>query len=228
MNAVVAGADPEERDIYAFALRQAGLSVRHQARLDGAIRAWSDDPADLLLAVRPDPEGLPEQIDRFRGLSHAPLILLMDSPGSLIQLQCVRAGADLILTLPVEPRLVASYGLNLLRRVSGLRTSTLPALEVVGLKLDPSARSVQVGGGPPTHLTPLEFRLLFLLLTHPGQVLPTEDLIERVWGYSESGSRDLVRGLIRRLRLKLGDSADSPRYLETVSGVGYRLRASQD
>lgn len=224
MNAVIAGEDPEERDIYAFALRQAGLSVRHQARLEAAIQGWSDEPADLLLVVRPAGEGLPERVDRFRGHSNAPLILLMDSPGSQLQLQCVRSGTDIILSLPVEPRLVASYALNLLRRVTGLRNSALPSLEVAGLYLDPASRSVQLGDGPPIHLTPLEFRLLFLLLTHPGQVIPTEELIERVWGYSEPGSKDLVRGLIRRLRVKLGESADSPRYLETVPGVGYRLK----
>lgn len=223
MNAVVTGSDPEERDIYAFALRQAGLSVRHCPRLSEAIRDWADDPVDLLLAVRPAEGELPGLIDRFRGLSSVPLVLLMDAPGSQLHLQCIRSGADLILSLPVEPRLVASYSLNLLRRGSGLLASALPALEVAGLQLDPSSRSVRRENDQPVHLTPLEFRLLFLLLTHSGQVIPTDDLIERVWGYSESGSRDLVRGLVSRLRVKLGDSAESPRYIETIAGVGYRI-----
>jgi len=112
--------------------------------------------------------------------------------------------------------------------VAGQSPSALPVVEVEGLKLAPAARTVTLHDGEPIHLTPLEFRLLFLLLSHRGQVIPTEDLIERVWGYAETGSRDLARGLVSRLRSKLDDPAEAPRFIETIPGVGYRLRDSGD
>jgi two-component system KDP operon response regulator KdpE len=228
MNVVISGQDPEERDVYGFALKLAGLSLVHRPRLTDAVRRWPEEAADLLLAVQPSTDDLPFVIDRFRGQSPAPLVLLLDSPTGQLHLQCIRAGADLILSLPIEPRLVAAYCLNLIRRVAGQSPSALPVVEVEGLKLAPAARTVTLHDGEPIHLTPLEFRLLFLLLSHRGQVIPTEDLIERVWGYAETGSRDLARGLVSRLRSKLDDPAEAPRFIETIPGVGYRLRDSGD
>jgi len=224
MNVVISGDDPEERDVYGFALKLAGLSVLQRPRLADAIRRWPEGQADLLLAVRPSADDLPVVVDRFRAQSQAPLVLLLDGATSQLHLQCIRAGADLLLNLPMEPRLVAAYCLNLIRRGAGLSPAALPTLEIEGLKLAPAARTVSIRQGEPIHLTPLEFRLLFLLMSHRGQVIPTEELIERVWGYAETGSRDLARGLVSRLRTKLDDTADSPRFIETIPGVGYRLR----
>jgi two-component system KDP operon response regulator KdpE len=142
----------------------------------------------------------------------------------LTPLRCVKAGADLALNLPIEPRLLAAYCLNLLRRSAGLSPNALPTIEVGPLRLIPATRTVSVAGSEPIRLTPLEFRLLFLLMSHRGHVVETEELVERVWGYADSGSRDLARGLISRLRTKLGDDAKDSRFIETIAGVGYRIR----
>lgn len=224
MHVVLIADDPEERDLYSYALRQSGLTVRPRIHLARSIDQWLDDPADLLLAVRPEERDLPRLVEQFRQLSAAPLVLLMDSAKSSTQLRCVQLGADLALLMPIDPRLLAAYCLNLIRRSSGLPASSLPVLQVGALHLQPSDRTVTVADGEPIRLTQLEFQLLFLLMTHRGQVIPTDDLIERVWGYAESGSRDLARGLVSRLRAKLGDSPQEPTYLETIPGVGYRLR----
>jgi DNA-binding response OmpR family regulator len=58
-------------------------------------------------------------------------------------------------------------------------------------------------------------------MTNRGQVLPTETIVERVWGYSGEGDRDLVRGLISRLRRKIEADVENPRFIQTVPGVGY-------
>lgn len=225
LGAIVVGDDPEERELYAFALRQAGLAVQPRGQLAETVSAWADQPGDLLLALKPQTEDLVGLTSAFRRNGPAPLILLLESSTASQELALLRAGADLILRDPTDPRVVAAYCLSLLRRSSGLPASALPALSAGGLTLDPASRSVTPSGGSPTRLTPLEFRLLYLLLTHNGQVLPTEDLIERVWGYADMGTPDLVRGLVSRLRRKLGDTPNDPRYIETVPGLGYRLRA---
>jgi DNA-binding response OmpR family regulator len=61
-------------------------------------------------------------------------------------------------------------------------------------------------------------------MMHRGQVLPTESIVERVWGYSGQGDRELVRGLISRLRAKLETDPRNPYYILTVPGVGYSFR----
>jgi DNA-binding response OmpR family regulator len=58
-------------------------------------------------------------------------------------------------------------------------------------------------------------------MTHRGQVLPAEIIVERVWGYSGRGDKELVRGLVSRLRSKIEPDPRSPQYIRTVPGVGY-------
>jgi DNA-binding response OmpR family regulator len=92
------------------------------------------------------------------------------------------------------------------------------------LVLDPATRTVEVSGRPSQRLTHLEFRLLYTLMMHQGQVIPTETLVERVWGYSGQGDRDLVRGLVSRLRAKVEVDARNPQYILTIPGVGYSFK----
>jgi two-component system response regulator RegX3 len=226
LEVVLVAEEPEERDLYAYALRQAGLTVHTRIHPRPTIGDWADRPSDLLVLVRPGSKDLLRLVEQFRIAAAAPLVLLLDGPTSALQLRCVQLGADLVLPTPIDPRLLAAYCLNLVRRGAGLAASSLPMLDVGGLRLEPADRTVSVGDGEPVRLTQLEFQLLLLLMTHKGQVIPTDDLVERVWGYAETGSRDLVRGLVSRLRAKLGDSPQAPTYVETVPGVGYRLRAT--
>jgi DNA-binding response OmpR family regulator len=94
-------------------------------------------------------------------------------------------------------------------------------LKLGAVELEPSVRSVRVGQRKPQHLTQLEFRMLHLLMTHRGQVITPDVIVDRVWGYAESGSRELVRGLISRVRAKIEPDPNNPRYIRTVAGVGY-------
>jgi DNA-binding response OmpR family regulator len=98
---------------------------------------------------------------------------------------------------------------------------SLPTLSQSGLTLDAVSRVVEVDDQRPRRLTHLEFRLLYALMSHRGQVLPTETIVERVWGYSGRGDKELVRGLVSRLRGKIETEPRQPRYVHTVPGVGY-------
>jgi DNA-binding response OmpR family regulator len=69
-----------------------------------------------------------------------------------------------------------------------------------GISLDPETRTVHLPDKASKHLTLLEFRLLYILMTNTNQVLPIDMIVERVWGYEGHGNRELVRGLVRRLR----------------------------
>ena len=112
----------------------------------------------------------------------------------------------------------------LMRRAIGVTVFNLPNFTVGDLDLDTSVRTVQVKDEAPKHLTRLEFRLLYTFMVHRGQVLSTDTLVERVWRYSGSGDRELVRGLVKRLRAKIEPDPHFPRYILTIPGVGYRLQ----
>ncbi len=93
-----------------------------------------------------------------------------------------------------------------------------------GLKLNPSSRIVTIEGQPDKRLTHLEFRLLHTLMVNRDLVLPTDTIVDKVWGYT-SGDRDLVRGLISRLRYKIEPDPRQPRFIITEPGLGYSLRS---
>ncbi|HZT99746.1 MAG TPA: response regulator transcription factor, partial [Ktedonobacteraceae bacterium] len=92
---------------------------------------------------------------------------------------------------------------------------------IVGPVTLDAMRHEVVREGIKVRLTPTESRLLRLLLTHTGQVLTTDVIIERVWGYDEVGDSGLVKTHIRHLRQKVEPDPNRPQYIMTVPGVGY-------
>ena len=138
------------------------------------------------------------------------------------------AGTDIVIQRPFSARLLVSQMRALLRRSGGVPLVALPALSLSGLTLDPATHSVCLQDLPPRRLTHLEFRLLYTLMVHRGQVLPTDIIVQRVWGYAEeSGSRELVRGLISRLRSKVEPDPRLPRFIRTFPGVGYSFEVGE-
>jgi DNA-binding response OmpR family regulator len=126
---------------------------------------------------------------------------------------------------PYSPRLLLMQLRALIRRSRSLAGPLLPTLTVGELRLDPTTRSVQVQDRTARHLTQLEFRLLYTLMVHQGQILPTATIVERVWGYDGEGSSQLVRQVVSRLRAKIEEDPRNPRSIITVPGVGYQLVA---
>jgi DNA-binding response OmpR family regulator len=201
-----------------------GLEVRQHSDVQRCLDQWTHQPADLVLWLQPKQSMLLANIRQLRQISEAPLMIADETAPISLQIEAVRAGVDYYFDRLLDPRLCAAYCLNILRRSGGLAVGSLPALQLAGLALDPSTRSCKVDDGESIHLTQLEFKLIYLLMTYNGQVLPIEILIEKVWGYEDFGSSDLVRGLISRLRAKISDPPDKPRFIETIPGFGYRFR----
>lgn len=222
MQAILVTDDGDERDVYTFALRHAGLAVSPSGDLNQVVATWLDRPADLVVfASRAADKGLLRDVAALRGVTDVPLILLLDSPAEWLTLELVRSGVDLVLARPVAPLVLGAYAQSLQRRAGVTAAFAIPTLDLKDFALDPATRSVRSTGGESQRLTQLEFRLLYLLMTNRGQVMPTELIVERVWGYSGEGDRDLVRGLISRLRKKIETDPDHPVIIQTVPGVGY-------
>jgi DNA-binding response OmpR family regulator len=227
MQAVVIATDPDERDILTFVLRHAGMAVAASGEPKRLLSKWEDHPADIILVALG--EGVsPLDITReVRAVTQVPLCILSDILPERILTQALHAGADVILTRPASPQMVAAQLTSMLRRANAVPAFVLPSFNLGTINLDPSTRTVTVEGMEPKRLTQLEFRLLYVLMTNRGQVLPMDIIVEKVWGYSGEGNRDLVRGLISRLRHKIERNPDVPVFLETVSGVGYRFKIDE-
>lgn len=224
MQAFLIAGDSDEREVLTFVLRRAGLAVSPSGDLARILANWSELPADLIILAGGEAAGLEAQISAVRSVTEVPLLLLVDAPTEARLIALLRGGADMVLPRPVSPQLLAEYARVVLRRSGAVPAFMLPRLDLEEISLDPATRTVVVSGREACRLTQLEFRLLYVLMTHRDQVVPTEAIVERVWGYSGEGDRDLVRGLVSRLRHKIEPDPDKPRFIETLSGVGYRFR----
>jgi DNA-binding response OmpR family regulator len=226
MKILVVDDDLELLSLIAFALRQAGYFAVEAADGPAAIAAIETERPDLVVLDYnlPRMNGL-EVLKRIRAEeSGIPVMMLTVRSDEEDLVRALDHGADDYLTKPFSPRTLLARIRALLRR-AGVEA---PAPVVCGdLTLDGENRAVTVLDGEPTPLTKLEYRLLQILVAHVGHTVPVERLTAHVWGFRGAGDRQLLKQLVHRLRQKVERDPASPRYLITVPGVGYVLRADR-
>ena len=227
MYALLLAHNADESAVLRLVLQRAGFASRVTTDLDSSIQDLQDKPSDLILLAFKDQVAI-EKIHELRALTEVPIILVSKPIQEDLHVDLLEAGVDLVIYRPFSARILISQLRSLMRRAVGVSVFNLPNFTVGDLILDPSVRTVQVKEQPATHLTRLEFRLLYTLMVHRGQVLSTEILVERVWRYSGRGDRDLVRGLVKRLRAKIEPDSAHPIYILTIPGVGYKLQEPGD
>ena len=227
MHALIVSMDPDEASILSLVLQRVGLDRTASKDLGKALENWAERPGDLIV-VALDLESDPlEVMRRIRSTTEAPTVVILDGVSESRHVQLLDAGADLVVPRPYSARLLIGLTRTLMRRSRGLPVFGLPGLALGAITLDPGSRTVRVSGGPPRRLTNLEFRLLYTLMIHRDQVLPPDIIVERVWGYGGPGDRELVRGLISRLRAKVEPVPSRPQYIVTVAGVGYSFESGE-
>ena len=197
-------------------VRTAGDGV---AALD-AIRCWAPDLVVLDLML-PGIDGV-EICKRMRAYSEAYVLMLTARSEEIDRIIGLTVGADDYMTKPFSPRELVARVKALTRRprtgASGPRSALARGLEV-----DESRRLVRVDGCV-VELTALEFNLLAALASEPGIVVTRAKLLDQVWETTFVADDHIVDVHIANVRRKLGDDPASPRFVETVRGVGYRVR----
>ena len=190
---------------------------------DGLELARELDPPVVLLDLNlPGLDGL-EVCRRLRQFSDAYIVMLTGRDDEVDKLVGLSAGADDYVVKPFSGReLVARVRAMLRRPRSG---GPSDALRRIGdLEIDTRARDVRAGGRA-VELTRIEFDLLDALSAEPRVVFSRDQLLQRVWGPTWFGDDHVVDVHLSKLRQKLGDDPQNPRYISTVRGVGYRFEA---
>jgi DNA-binding response OmpR family regulator len=219
-------ADDEEniRALVADYLKNDGYDVITATTGEEAVDLVANAAPDLvILDVRlPGIDGF-EALRRIRRHSDVFVIMLTARTDESDTLVGLEVGADDYVTKPFSPRELVARVRAMLRRTRG-EPRLDQALPFDGLSVDEARREVLVDG-VIAPLTALEFDLLAALASAPGRVFTRRQLIERVWGWDFYGEERVVDVHVRNLRKALGDAADSPRFISTVRGVGYKLTA---
>ena len=220
MYALLIANDQDDIAIFSAMLQQAGLAVTTMKNFDKAMQNWPERPVDIILLAlsQPSPQ---DQVRQIRTEAKVPLLLALNTLDEPLHCELLRLGAALVINPPFSIKLLIAQIRVLMRRASTVPAFSLSSLSASGLTLDPVIRTVEVPGRGPQRLTHLKFHLLYTLMASHGQIIPTETIVERVWGYAGQGGRDLVRGLVSRLRNKVERNPRKPKYILTISGVGY-------
>jgi DNA-binding response OmpR family regulator len=222
LNIFIIGDDVKSVNILTFILRQEGYDVTSVVDRTQADRALSDHLADLLILDEDSIEDdLLRRIETIRGGSSIAMLLISNPAPESDIIYAYDAGIDDYLTKPFGYQLLLAHVAAQLRRARVMPSSLVPNLQVANLSLDPERHSVTLATGQSRQLTNLEFRLLYCLVNNRGHVLSTETIIEKVWGYTGEGDRNLLKSLISRLRSKVEPSPREPKLIMTVPGVGY-------
>ena len=222
MKILIVDDDLDLLGLIAYAVRQAGLLVVEAS--DGR-EAWElfqrEDPDLCILDVNlPRLNGF-ELLSRIRDVRPGvPVMMLTVRSAEDDQVRALDLGADDYLTKPFSPRTLLARVRALLRR-SG--PDNEPAVTCGDLVLDPERMEARRGEGEAVRLTSLEFRLLQGLASHAGRTVPAERLVVHVWGAGGQGDRQLLKQLVRRVRVKIEVDPSSPARLLTDPGIGYRL-----
>jgi len=187
--------------------------------------AEQERPDIILLDIGlPDIDGF-EVLRQVRAFSDVAVVLLTARDDAMDKVKGLELGADDYVTKPFDHLELNARIRAVLRRLDMPGpASRAPSFRSGDLEVDFTLREARLGG-ERVELTPTEYKLLFHLVRNAGHVLQHATLLAKVWGREYVDEVDYLRVYVGRLRDKLGDDAERPRYIRTERGLGYRFIA---
>ena len=189
------------------------------------MEASSHNPDIVLLDLGlPDMEGV-EVIKKIRTWSNLPIIVVSARSEDTDKIEALDAGADDYITKPFNPLELTARVKSVLRRytqLGAIAEKKNHIFRIGGLVVDDDGKEVTVEG-EPVKLTPIEYRILLLLVKIPGKVFSIGQIYESIWNEDAISGDNTVAVHIRHIREKIEINPKEPRYLKVVWGVGYKI-----
>jgi DNA-binding response OmpR family regulator len=215
--------DASLSNLLAEYLREQGHLIHVAEDGQKGLRTFFEQKPDLVAldVTMPKMDGW-ETLKRIREMSRTPVIMLTARSDESEVLRGFSLGADDYVSKPFS---FAQFGARI-KAVLGRVDEASPSsenLEAGGLRIDFATRRV-TRDGELIPLTPTEFRLLTVLMRHPGEVISAEDLVREVWGPQYANEIGFVRRYIWHLRQKVERDPENPQYIHNERGYGYRFQ----
>ena len=177
----------------------------------------------LLDLMMPGMDGF-ETLEEIRKENSLPILMFTSKNDSISKVRGLRAGADDYLTKPFDMDELIARIASLIRRYTRFnqQAGAIQKLNFDGLQIDLENRSVTTSNGT-FELPPKEFDLLLYCAKHQGKILTKQQIYEEVWGEEYFYDDSNIMAIISRLRKKLEVNPSSPKYIQTVKGIGYRF-----
>jgi DNA-binding response OmpR family regulator len=210
--------------IWTFRMMGQRLQVILERQPDRAFQRWVDETPDLLLFDIELGADVPLRVIReLREQAVLPILVLSPNPADRAALEAYESGVDEYILKPIHPLLLQSKVKAWLRRSWSIPVDMLDTLTVGQVQFIPAERVIVFDHHNPIHLTNLELRLMFYLMSHAGRTVTAEELCHRVWGNYVEGKKTTLKNVVYRLRMKIEADPAHPHYIHTVAGVGYRF-----
>ncbi|WP_405175024.1 response regulator transcription factor [Paenibacillus sp. FSL H8-0261] len=216
--------DSEIRDVIHVYLRNEGYQVREAADGQEALIAIQTTSIQLVIldVMMPRMDGIIACL-KIREISNIPIIMLSAKQEDIDKITGLTTGADDYMIKPFNPLELLARVKAQLRRQSLIGKEEFNSILIIkDLIIDKNKHSVKLKGANVS-LTPLEFSILTLLASRPGQVFSSEKIYENVWKEPYGYSENTVMVHIRNLREKLEENPREPLYIKTVWEVGYKI-----
>jgi len=222
--------DDEESiiDLIKLGLKYEGFEVvAASTGEEGIAAAQRTNPVFIILDwMLPDMDGLEVcRLLRSNPTTREIPILLLTAKGEVVnRVEGLNTGADDYLTKPFNFEELVARIRAILRRLNHSSTAQSSQVLTVGdIELNMSTHEV-TRAGRQIDLTVTEYNLLHLFMSHVGQALDRQTILNQVWGYDFLGETNIIEVYVRYLREKLEDVPSSPRYIQTIRGVGYIMK----
>jgi two-component system KDP operon response regulator KdpE len=217
--------DADIRRFVRVALESEGHRVAEAADVERALVEAGLCAPDLVILDLglPDADGV-SFVRQFRSWSSAPVLVLSARSGESEKVRALDAGADDYLVKPFGSAEFLARIRAHLRRRHQHASADEAVLRFGDLEIDRARRKV-LRAGAPVHLTPIEYRLLAVLVRHPDRVLTHRWLLQELWGPAHTEQAHYVRVHMANLRKKIEADPSRPRWLLTETGIGYRFAA---
>jgi len=215
-------------DVLDAYLQRAGYQTLTAQSGDSGLALWRQHKPDMVLLDLnlPGMDGI-DVAREIRQSDDTPIIMVTARVDEVDRLLGLELGADDYITKPFSPREVVARVKAVLRRVEKPEKPDSDVIQYQDLVISPDAYTI-IKSGEEIDLTPTEFTLLLQLAQQPGRVFSRLQLLELSQGVAYEGYERSIDAHIKNLRAKLGDNSQHPKYIETVFGVGYRLKRTSE
>ena len=225
-NILVVDDDKEIAELVGIHLREEGYEVYKAYSGKEALEIFKQERIDLVIldVMMPVMDGN-QVCSKIRDTSAVPIIMLSAKDAEMDMVSSLYQGADDYVTKPYRPMELMARVKSQLRRFQSLgggEQENAGVIDLPNLWMDKKTRTVKVYDRE-VKLTPIEFDLLYLLASHPGQVFATDDIFEKVWKEKCFEMSNTVMVHIRRLRGKVEIDPRNAQIIKTVWGVGYKI-----
>ena len=225
-NILVVDDDKEIAELVGIHLREEGYEVYKAYSGKEALEIFKQERIDLVIldVMMPVMDGN-QVCSKIRDTSAVPIIMLSAKDAEMDMVSSLYQGADDYVTKPFRPMELMARVKSQLRRFQSLgggEQENAGVVDLPNLWMDKRTRTVKVYDRE-VKLTPIEFDLLYLLASHPGQVFATDDIFEKVWKEKGFEMSNTVMVHIRRLRGKVEIDPRNAQIIKTVWGVGYKI-----